>query len=64
MGKKHVRPKTQPRQRRCLFVSQVIGADDVGRKHLTAENGTRIPVNTITRTDVGKVVYFNLGRHE
>lgn len=61
MGKRH-QPKPK-KERRCMFVSQVISSSDVGSSHLTTENGTRIPVNTITDADVGKVVYFNLGRN-
>lgn len=63
MGKRKVKPKKELKERRCLFVSQVITDNDVGRNCLTTENGTIIPVNTITATDVGKVVYFNIGRY-
>ena len=64
MGRKQSKPKKELKPRRCSFISQTITEADIGSNQLTFDNGTTIEVNTITATDVGKVVHFNLGRFE
>ena len=56
------KPKKEPKPRSCSFISQTITEADIGSSQLTFDNGMTIDVNTITSMDVGKVVYFNLGR--